>query len=116
MILTFLYNDRSHSRVGIDIPKIEVRFEHLNIGADIYVGKRALPTLLNFTLNTIQVSSEIQSIYVFLLSPRSTFNLNQTKQGIFDYLHVAPSRNQTFTILHDISGIIKPSRFVYSLL
>lgn len=42
-------------RVGIEIPKIEVRFEKLSIEGDVYVGSRALPTLLNATLNTIEV-------------------------------------------------------------
>lgn len=42
-------------RVGIEIPKIEVRFEHLCVEGDAYVGTRALPTLLNSTLNEIEV-------------------------------------------------------------
>lgn len=42
-------------RVGIDVPKIEVRFENLSIQGDAYLGTRALPTLLNSTLNTIEV-------------------------------------------------------------
>ena len=42
-------------RVGIEIPKIEVRYENLSIEGDVYVGSRALPTLLNATLNTIEV-------------------------------------------------------------
>ncbi|KAB2085662.1 hypothetical protein ES319_A05G414200v1 [Gossypium barbadense] len=46
-------------RVGIDVPKIEVRFEHLSIEGDAYLGTRALPTLLNSTLNTIEVSGKI---------------------------------------------------------
>lgn len=41
--------------MGIDIPKIEVRYEHLSIEGDAYVGSRALPTLLNVTLNLIEV-------------------------------------------------------------
>ena len=41
--------------MGIDIPKIEVRFEHLSIEGDAYVGARALPTLLNSYLNSIEV-------------------------------------------------------------
>lgn len=43
------------NRVGIEIPKIEVRFENLWIEGDAYVGTRALPTLLNSTINTIEV-------------------------------------------------------------
>lgn len=44
------------SRVGIEIPTIEVRFEHLNIGAEAYVGSRGLPTVLNFTYNILEVN------------------------------------------------------------
>ena len=43
-------------RVGIEIPKIEVRYKDLSVEGDVYVGSRALPTLLNATLNTIEVS------------------------------------------------------------
>lgn len=42
-------------RVGIVLPKIEVRFEHINVEADVYVGSRALPTLPNFSLTLIEV-------------------------------------------------------------
>lgn len=42
-------------RVGLELPKIEVRFEDLSVEADAYAGSRALPTLLNATLNTIEV-------------------------------------------------------------
>ena len=43
------------NRVGIDVPKVEVRFEKLSIEGDAYVGSRALPTLLNSSLNMIEV-------------------------------------------------------------
>lgn len=43
-------------RVGIDLPTIEVRFENLNVGAETYVGARAMPTILNFTLDLFQVT------------------------------------------------------------
>jgi hypothetical protein len=42
-------------RVGIEIPKIEVRFQKLSVEGDAYVGTRALPTLLNSTLNAVEV-------------------------------------------------------------
>lgn len=42
-------------RVGIEIPKIEVRYENLSVEGDVYVGSRALPTLLNVTINTLEV-------------------------------------------------------------
>nr|GMD47707.1 pleiotropic drug resistance protein 1-like [Ipomoea batatas] len=41
-------------RVDIDLPTIEVRFEHLNVDAEAYVGSRALPTIFNFTVNMLE--------------------------------------------------------------
>ncbi|KAL5715827.1 hypothetical protein ACHQM5_017595 [Ranunculus cassubicifolius] len=43
-------------RVGITLPVVEVRYEHLNVDAEVYVGGRAMPTLINSTLNMIEVS------------------------------------------------------------
>ncbi|XP_010254256.1 PREDICTED: pleiotropic drug resistance protein 1-like [Nelumbo nucifera] len=76
-------------RVGIDIPTIEVRFEHLSINADAYVGSRALPTILNFSVNIVE--------------------------GLLNHLHLLPSRKKPFSILQDVSGIIKPSRMALLL-
>ncbi|XP_010249930.1 PREDICTED: pleiotropic drug resistance protein 1-like [Nelumbo nucifera] len=76
-------------RVGIDLPTIEVRFEHLNINADAYVGSRALPTIFNFTANIFE--------------------------GFLNFLHILPSRKKPLCILHDVSGIIKPSRMTLLL-
>lgn len=50
-----LTTDFCWNRVGIEIPKIEVRVQNLSIEGDAHVGTRALPTLLNSTLNTIEV-------------------------------------------------------------
>ena len=49
--------------MGIETPKIEVRYQNLSIEGDVYVGSRALPTLLNATLNTIEVGF---SFYLFI--------------------------------------------------
>lgn len=38
------------------MPTIEVRFEHLTVEAKVYLGSRALPTLLNFAINMLQVN------------------------------------------------------------
>ncbi|KAL6988367.1 hypothetical protein U1Q18_014119 [Sarracenia purpurea var. burkii] len=72
-------------RVGIEIPKIEVRYEHLSIEGDLYVGNRALPTLLNSTLNAIE--------------------------DVLGLIRLAPSKKRKIQILKDVSGIVKPSRF-----
>ncbi|KAL6547611.1 transcription factor [Orobanche hederae] len=73
----------------IDIPIIEVRFEHLNVDAEAYSASRALPTFVNFNINMIE--------------------------GILSSLHIFPSRKKPFTILKDVSGIIKPCRMVLLL-
>ncbi|XP_022948694.1 pleiotropic drug resistance protein 1-like [Cucurbita moschata] len=76
-------------RVGIELPTIEVRFEHLNVEADAYMGSRALPTVLNFTLNMVE--------------------------GFLGYLHMFSSRKKQLKILHNISGIVKPGRMTLLL-
>ncbi|CAA2934012.1 pleiotropic drug resistance 2-like [Olea europaea subsp. europaea] len=73
-------------RVGIDIPTVEVRYEHLSIEGDAYVGSRALPTLLNAALNLVE--------------------------GVLERVKILPSKKRVVKILHDVSGIVKPSRFV----
>ncbi|KAJ6407594.1 hypothetical protein OIU84_010975 [Salix udensis] len=76
-------------RVGIEIPKIEVRFEHLSVEGEVFVGSRALPTLFNVTLNAIE--------------------------SIIGLLGLTPSKKRTIQILQDISGIVKPSRMALLL-
>ncbi|KAJ7966134.1 Pleiotropic drug resistance ABC transporter [Quillaja saponaria] len=80
--------DRIH-RVGLDIPTIEVRFEHLNIEAEAHVGGRALPTMFNFSINMFE--------------------------ELLNFLHILPSRKKPFLILQDVSGIIKPKRMTLLL-
>ncbi|KAK9141589.1 hypothetical protein Syun_010989 [Stephania yunnanensis] len=76
-------------RVGIDLPSIEVRFQHMNINAETYVGGRALPTILNFSVNMAE--------------------------GLLNSLHILPNRKRTLPILHDVSGIVKPGRMTLLL-
>ncbi|KAF3447187.1 hypothetical protein FNV43_RR12367 [Rhamnella rubrinervis] len=76
-------------RVGLDIPTIEVRFEHLNVEAEAYVGGRALPTIFNFSVNILE--------------------------GFLNRLHILPSRKRKLPILNDVSGIIKPRRMTLLL-
>ncbi|KAL6187981.1 hypothetical protein ACLB2K_039376 [Fragaria x ananassa] len=45
--------------VGIDVPKVEVRFQNLAIEGDAFVGTRALPTLWNSTLNAVEVNGKV---------------------------------------------------------
>ncbi|KAG2590008.1 hypothetical protein PVAP13_5NG316444 [Panicum virgatum] len=76
-------------RVGIDYPTIEVRYEHLEVEAQVHVGNRGLPTLINSVTNTIE--------------------------SIGNALHIFPSRKQPMTVLHDVSGIVKPRRMTLLL-
>ncbi|THU51833.1 hypothetical protein C4D60_Mb06t35210 [Musa balbisiana] len=76
-------------RVGIDLPTIEVRYEHLSIEAETYVGNRGLPTIFNSTLNMLEAFG--------------------------NYLRVLPTRKRPLSILHDVSGIIKPRRMTLLL-
>ncbi|KAG8375491.1 hypothetical protein BUALT_Bualt10G0105400 [Buddleja alternifolia] len=71
-------------RVGIELPTIEVRFERLSVRTEAYGGSRALPIMFNFTANILE--------------------------DILSNLCVMPSRKTPLSILHDLSGIIKPGR------
>ncbi|KAK0591662.1 hypothetical protein LWI29_030061 [Acer saccharum] len=76
-------------RVGIEVPKIEVRYENLSVEGDAYVGTRALPTLLNYSLNAIE--------------------------GLLGFFKLFPSKKINVKILQDVSGIVKPSRITLLL-
>ncbi|XP_028784726.1 ABC transporter G family member 31 [Neltuma alba] len=76
-------------RVQLEVPKIEVRYKNLNIEADVQIGSRALPTLINSTRDVIE-------------------NV-LTKLGIF-----RPKRH-SLTILDNVSGVIKPKRMTLLL-
>ncbi|XP_047147104.1 pleiotropic drug resistance protein 1-like [Vigna umbellata] len=76
-------------RVGIAIPTIEVRFEGMNVGAEVHVGSRAVPTLTNYMVNKVE--------------------------GLLNFLHLLPSRKQHINIIQDVSGIIRPARMTLLL-
>ena len=69
-------------RSGLDVPKVEVRFRDLTIGASVHVGSRALPTILNSYRNAV----EDQLIQLRLMR----------------------SHKKPFPILHGISGALQP--------
>ncbi|KAG8070337.1 hypothetical protein GUJ93_ZPchr0006g42732 [Zizania palustris] len=71
-------------RVGIDNPTIEVRFENLSVDAEAYVGNRGVPTFTNFFSNKVM--------------------------GALSAMHIVPSGKRPISILHDVSGIIRPGR------
>ncbi|VAI31698.1 unnamed protein product [Triticum turgidum subsp. durum] len=76
-------------RVGIQLPTIEVRYDNLNVEAEAYVGSRGLPTILNTYANVLE--------------------------GLANALHLTPNRKQKISILHNVSGIIKPHRMTLLL-
>ncbi|XP_074557496.1 ABC transporter G family member 42-like [Curcuma longa] len=76
-------------KVGIQLPTVEVRFQHLNVEANCHVGDRALPTLTNTARDIAE-------------STLSLLGINLTKRT-------------TLTILKDVSGIVKPSRMTLLL-
>ncbi|KFK42381.1 hypothetical protein AALP_AA2G248800 [Arabis alpina] len=86
-ILTKLRN--RIDRVGIKLPTVEVRYEHLSIRADCYAGNRSLPTLLNVVRN-----------------------MGESALGM---IGIQFAKKAQFTILKDISGTIKPSRMALLL-
>ncbi|KAH7838131.1 hypothetical protein Vadar_022406 [Vaccinium darrowii] len=77
------------NRAGIEIPKVEVRFENLNISVNVQVGSRALPTLSN--------------------------NVRDHIERIFTGLHIFRPKRHRLTILNDISGFVKPGRMTLLL-
>ncbi|KAG5404332.1 hypothetical protein IGI04_010451 [Brassica rapa subsp. trilocularis] len=76
-------------RVGIEVPKIEVRYENISVQGDVRSASRALPTLFNVTLNTLE--------------------------SILGMFHLLPSKKSKIQILKNISGIVKPSRMTLLL-
>ncbi|KAJ9692264.1 hypothetical protein PVL29_011366 [Vitis rotundifolia] len=76
-------------KVGIRLPTVEVRFEHLTIEADCYIGSRALPTL-----------------------PNAALNIAESGLGL---LGIRLAKQTKLTILKDASGIVKPSRMTLLL-
>ncbi|GAU23542.1 hypothetical protein TSUD_40200 [Trifolium subterraneum] len=76
-------------RVDIEIPKVEVRFEKLCVEGDAFNGSRALPTLVNSTMNAIE--------------------------GVLGSIKLLPSKKSVIKILQNVSGIIRPARLTLLL-
>ncbi|XP_050206439.1 pleiotropic drug resistance protein 1-like [Mercurialis annua] len=76
-------------RVGLKFPTVEVRFEQLNVEAQVDAGSRTLPSLISFFLNILH--------------------------SILKGLHILPSKKIDLPILRDVSGIIHPSRMTLLL-
>ncbi|EMS53664.1 Pleiotropic drug resistance protein 13 [Triticum urartu] len=75
--------------VGLEVPRVEVRFRNLRVSTEVNVGRRALPTLPNYVRDV----TERILIACRLLHP------NKHK----------------LTILDDVSGIVRPGRMTLLL-
>ncbi|GKE19221.1 pleiotropic drug resistance protein 1-like protein, partial [Tanacetum coccineum] len=75
--------------VGIDLPTIEVKYEHVTVEADVETGSRALPSFINFHIELLE--------------------------GLLSVLHLLPKSKRHITILDDCSGVIKPKRMTLLL-
>ncbi|KAM0033422.1 putative ABC-type xenobiotic transporter [Helianthus debilis subsp. tardiflorus] len=86
----FLLKLRSRlDRVGIDLPTIEVKFEHVTVEADVNTGSRALPSFINFHIDIFE--------------------------RILSLFHLLPNLKKHITILDDVSGVVKPRRMTLLL-
>ncbi|XP_078447762.1 pleiotropic drug resistance protein 2-like [Wolffia australiana] len=75
--------------VGIEMPKIEIRFENMFVEADAFLGTRALPTLINFAVNAFE--------------------------GLINLAGFSFSKKTVNKILTDVSGVVRPSRLALLL-
>ncbi|PQQ21262.1 pleiotropic drug resistance protein 1 [Prunus yedoensis var. nudiflora] len=87
-------------RVGIDLPTIEVRYEHLNVEAEAYVGSRALPTLFNFIVNILE--GILNRLHIF-----SNKKKNLSISTVMTLLLGPPSSGKT-TLLLALAGKLDP--------
>ncbi|XP_070661681.1 ABC transporter G family member 29-like [Malus domestica] len=86
----FLKKFRSRiDKVGIKLPTVEVRFQHLAVEADCHIGTRALPSL-----------------------PNVARNIAESALGL---IGIQMAKRTNLTILKDASGIVKPSRMTLLL-
>ncbi|KAM5583255.1 ABC transporter G family member 31-like [Rosa sericea] len=76
-------------RVRLEVRKVEVRYENLNIVADVQTGSRALPTLINYTRDGIE--------------------------GFLTSCRIFKPKRRSLTILNNVSGVIKPGRMTLLL-
>ncbi|KAI3775043.1 hypothetical protein L1987_49611 [Smallanthus sonchifolius] len=107
-------------RVGIELPKIEVRFEHLSVEADVNSGSRALPSFFNFNFGVVEVSGKVTNnghefhefvpmrtsayisqhdVHIGEMTVRETLAISGQLQGVGS--HYAASKGQEANVVTD---------------
>ncbi|KAJ8769245.1 hypothetical protein K2173_001835 [Erythroxylum novogranatense] len=76
-------------RVGLEMPKVEVRFENLNVVTSVQTATRALPTLVNSVRDSIE--------------------------GLLSAINVFRAKRFSLTILKNVSGVVQPGRMTLLL-
>ncbi|XP_038973873.1 ABC transporter G family member 45-like [Phoenix dactylifera] len=75
--------------LGIQLPKMEVRFENLFVEASMHTGRHALPTLFNAVINSVQ--------------------------EMMGFLNFSPTKKRSIKLLDGVKGLIRPSRMTLVL-
>ncbi|KAL9320039.1 hypothetical protein ACSQ67_011878 [Phaseolus vulgaris] len=77
------------NKVGLDVPSIEVRYRNLTIGADVQLGSRALPTLINYTRDVFEDDVAVRTPgsgkTTLLLALAGKLDSNLKKSGSITY-------------------------------
>lgn len=125
-------------RMGITSSTVEVRFEDLVITAKVFVGARALPTVLNSYRNFFEVrlthsASLLTNMHVQFSSTGTCTAMHHRcrspvhkqshmlppkvscAQGALQGLKVMKANKRKFTILNGLSGRINPGRMTLLL-
>lgn len=93
--------------VGLEVPNVEVRFEDLNVVADVQTGSRALPTLINYTRDVLEVE-------YFVLLPFLTV-LDKTWLAVSGCQNFLPfiAIDLQVTTIYDVNLIIANAEYPY---
>ncbi|KAJ1295672.1 hypothetical protein BS78_01G240500 [Paspalum vaginatum] len=75
--------------VGLEVPRVELRFRNLTVSTEVHVGSRALPTLVNY--------------------------IHDIAERLLISCHVLRPNKRKLTILDDVSGVVKPGRMTLLL-
>jgi hypothetical protein len=77
------------------------------------VGSSGLPTVLNSITNKLEVRQGFIFVQCVRARKMAHWNvewLGRWMQEAANDLHILASRKRTMSILHDVSGIVKPGR------